>query len=263
MALGNSGGRRLGQQFNDAREAGHSTPGNVFGRVGGLVDDIFKRDTNTPDLDFGNFQLQGADRRREQLLQQADFAAGRQAPGIGQSQFRGNQNNLVSMLEARARGEGPSVAQRQLREGLGRNVASQQALLATGGSARAASQQASALGGSLSGQSALLRANEISQAQGLLGQTLQGARGLDLQRQTSMSDHELRSRGLNDQQIARLRELELRNAQSGLEGSMGFEREQTTRRGQDLGVPSAGERIFSAGAGLLTADISRPSAPTG
>ena len=212
-----------------------------------------RRTSGEAELDPANFQLAGQGARGRSLLQQADFAAGRGAPQIAGSQFRGGQQSLVDLLQARARGEGPSAAQMQLRDALGRNVSTQQALLATGGpgGARQASQQASQLGGSLAGQSAQLRAQEISQAQGLLGQTLQGARGLDLQRSTAQSDAELRSRGLNDQQIARLRELELRNAQIGLQGSMGLAGQRTVRRGQDLGVPTIGEQVISGGAALL------------
>lgn len=219
-----------------------------------------KRTSDISGLDPSNFDLPGYSGRKSGLLQQADFAAGRQAPQIGQSGFQGNQQNLVSMLEARARGEGDSVAQRQLREGLGRNVSTQQALLATGGPAggRAAAQQAGALGGSLASQAGMLRAQEMTQAQGLLGQTLQGARGLDLQRAMGQSDAELRSRGLNDQQIARMRELELRNAEAQQRGTMGLESGRTTRRGQDLGVPTYGEMIVGAAGDVATAYAGKP-----
>jgi len=220
------------------------------------VDSAFERDTDTPDLDPNNFNLPGQQQRGQDLLQQADFAAGRGAPQVGTSSFRGNQQGLVNMLNARAMGQGPSVAQRQLRDAMGRNISGQQALLATGGpgGARAAAQQASQVGSSLAGQSALLRANEITQAQGLLGQTLQGARGQDQQRNVAQSDMDLRSRGLNDAQIRALREMELRNSQLGLQGTMGLESERTQRRGQDLGVPSTGER-FVSGLGSLGAYI--------
>tara|TARA_R110002020_G_scaffold207256_3_gene412680 strand:+ start:20614 stop:21366 length:753 start_codon:yes stop_codon:yes gene_type:complete len=213
-----------------------------------------KRTSGTPGIDPNNFQLQGQEGRRRSLLQQADYAAGRRAPQIGQSGFRQNQQGLMGMLEARARGEGPSVAQMQLKDAMGKNVASQQALLATGGpgAARQASQQAGAIGGSLAGQAAQLRAQEMTQAQGMLGQFAGQARGQDLQRQGMMSDAELRSRGLNDQQIARMRQMELDNARLGLQGSMGLEDIRTRRRGQDLGVPTGLESLISGAAGVAS-----------
>jgi hypothetical protein len=255
------GASLLGSSSGGAAGAGAGAAAAGYSLQGGDPSDLLKeldprRKSGEPDIDPANFQLADQEKRSRELLQQADFAAGRGSPYIHGSGFRGAQSGLVQQLQARAAGQGPSVAQRQLQDALGRNVSTQQALLATGGgpgAARAASQQASALGGSLAGQSALLRANEITQAQGLLGQTLQGARGQDLQRQIAMSDAELKSRGLNDQQIARLRELELRNAQLGLQGTMGLEGARTTRRGQDLGVPGIGELIIGAGGSLLGA----------
>lgn len=207
-----------------------------------------RRTSEAPDVDPSNFQLQGQDQRRRDLLQQADYAAGRGAPQIGRSGFRGAQSGLVGMLQDRAAGRGPSAAQMQLKDAMGRNVSSQQALLATGGpgAARQASMQAGMAGGSLAGQAAQLRANEMTQAQGLLGQVTGQARGQDLQREGMMSDAELRSRGLNDQQIARMRQMELDNARLGLQGSMGLESQYTQRRGQDLGTPTGGEHLLSA-----------------
>jgi hypothetical protein len=217
-------------------------------KKGGEFMDAAQRSSDQPDLDPNRFDLPGHQKRGRDLLQQADYAAGRRAPGIAQSGFRNQQQGLMGMLEARARGEGPSVAQMQLKDAMGKNLSSQQALLATGGgpgAARAASQQAGAIGGSLAGQAAQLRAQEMTQAQGMLGQFAGQARGQDLQRQGMMSDAELRSRGLNDMQIARMRQMELDNARLRLQGSMGLESERTKRRGQDLGTPGQLEMALS------------------
>ena len=227
--------------------------GATWKKVEGWYDKNIAPHSDEPGLDPGNFQLEGQGQRKRDLLQQADFAAGRQAPQIGQSGFRSAQGGLVGMLQDRAAGRGPSAAQMQLKDAMGRNVSSQQALLATGGAggARQASMQAGMTGGSLAGQAAQLRANEMTQAQGLLGQVTGQARGQDLQRQGMMSDAELRSRGLNDMQIARMRQMELDNARLGLTGSMGLEGERTRRRGQDLGVPTAGQAGLSAVSSLF------------
>jgi hypothetical protein len=231
-----------------AGAAGFDYGGEVEKGLSGL-----KRGSDAPPVDPNNFQLQGQDQRRRSLLQQADYAAGRQAPQIGQSGFRQDQRGLVGMLQQQAAGRGPSAAARQLKDALGRNVSSQQALLATGGpgSARMASQQAGMLGGSIAGQTAQARVQEQLGAQQLLGQAIGQGRGQDLQRQGMMSDAELRSRGLNDAQIARMRQQELDNARLGLQGTMGLEDIRTRRRGQDLGVPGTGEMLISAGGGLL------------
>ncbi len=238
------------------RGSGASTFLGGVGQFGDVIGDALgglKRTSNTPDIDPSNFQLEGQERRRRSLLQQADFAAGRGAPQIAGSRFQGNQGRLVGMLERQAAGQGPSAAQGMLRDALGRNVSTQQALLATGGpgAARAASQQAGALSGSLANQAAQARVQEQLGAQGLLSQTLQGARSQDLQRQQLQSDADLRSRGLNDQQIARLRQMELDNARLGLTGSMGLESALTQRRGQDLQTPSTGEMAISGLGSLL------------
>ena len=244
-------GTPVGWASMGAKEIGLTN--STYGDVAEEGLESLKRTSDAPDVDPANFQLQGQEQRRNSLLQQADFAAGRGAPQIGQSGFRGAQSGLVGMLQDRAAGRGPSAAQMQLKDAMGRNVSSQQALLATGGpgSARMASQQAGMTGGSLAGQSAQLRANEMTQAQGLLGQVTGQARGQDLQRQGMMSDAELRSRGLNDQQIARMRQMELDNARLGLQGSMGREANATQRRGQDLGVPTTGEMAIGAAGSVL------------
>ena len=230
---------------------GNNSKGPVTG--GSQWGNPFKRSSSQGEVNPNEFSLQGQNERRQSLLQQADFAAGRGAPQIAGSQFRGDQNSLVNILQAQAAGNGPSAAGDQLKQALGRNVSTQQALLATGGpgGARQASQQAGMLGGSLAGQAATARVQEQLGAQGLLSQTLQGARGQDQQRNIQQSDMELRSRGMNDQQIARLRQMELDNARLGLQGSMERASDATTRRGQDLGLPSTGEQVVSAAGPLL------------
>ena len=253
---------KLSYAFNPADTRNPISLGSTDSTYGSAVEQGLgglKRGSDAPTVDPSNFQLQGQDERRRSLLQQADYAAGRRAPSIQQSGFRNQQQNLMGMLEQRARGEGPSMAQMQLKDAMGKNVSAQQALMAAGGNpaaARQASQQASAIGGSLAGQAAQLRAQEMTQAQGLLGQFSGQARGQDLQRQGMMSDAELRSRGLNDMQIARMRQMELDNARLRLQGSMGLEQTLTQRRGQDLGVPTFGESLIGAiGQGAALAGV--------
>jgi len=202
-------------------------------------------------LDRGNFNVPGYGGRQQNLLSQADYAAGRRSPQAGVSGFRSGQQGLVGLLEAQARGQGPSAAQLQLKDAMSRNVSAQQALMASGGSARSASQQAGALGASLSNQAAQARVQEQLGAQQQLGAALQGARGQDMQRNIANMEAQLRSRGLNDQQIRAMLELELRQAGMQQQGGMGYEGQRTQRFGAMLGVPTRGEQVLSAGTSLL------------
>lgn len=203
-------------------------------------------------IDESNFSLPGAADRQRRLLSQADMAAGRRDPRAAMSQqFRSGQQGLVGLLQQQAMGRGPSAAQLQLKNALSRNVSAQQALQATGGSARSASQQASSLGASMANQAAQARVQEQLGAQGLLSQTLQGARGQDEAINVANMRAQLEARGLNDAQIARIMELELRQAGMQQRGGMGLEQNRTQRFSSMLGVPTTGEQVLGGASSLL------------
>lgn len=203
-------------------------------------------------IDESNFGVPGAAGRQRRLLSQADMAAGRRDPRAAMSQqFRSGQQGLVGLLQQQAMGQGPSAAQLQLKNALSRNVSAQQALQATGGSARSASQQASSLGASMANQAAQARVQEQLGAQGLLSQTLQGARGQDQALNIANMRAQLEARGLNDAQIARLMELELRQAGMQQRGGLALEQNRTQRFSSMLGVPTAGEQILGGASSLL------------
>ncbi len=102
----------------------------------------------------------------------------------GYSDFRKNQGNLISNLEAQASGRGPSLAGEQLKAATDRNV-SQQAGLAQSGAgnpaaaAMMASQNIGQLGAKSAQDSAAARIQEIYNAQNLLGLNIQSGRGAD------------------------------------------------------------------------------------
>ena len=101
------------------------------------------------------------------------------------SNFRGNQDQLASMLYNRANGQGPSVADTAAKQTLQRGMGQQQAMAASARpgnsamSARQASQQGSNMAGSVAGEAALGRAQESMTAANSLGNVLASARGQD------------------------------------------------------------------------------------
>lgn len=100
-----------------------------------------------------------ADRRR--MMEFEREVAGRQVPLLGQaaqggvSDFRGDQRDLVSRLQAMASGKGPSLAQEQLRQGVDRATSQQYAMAAGArGNAGLAQRNAMNAAGMLQSQAA-------------------------------------------------------------------------------------------------------------
>jgi hypothetical protein len=98
-------------------------------------------------------------------------------------------------------------------------------------------------------QAAQLGIQERNAAANALAQLAQGARGQDLGLNTFNANAQLQQTGLNDAAANNARQLELGNAALRQQGMMGYESNQTTRRGQDLGTPQAPanwERVVGA-----------------
>lgn len=102
----------------------------------------------------------------------------------GQSQFAGGQQQLANNLFGTLSGHGPSVAQQQLAQTTNQNVANAYAMAAANpsnpGAARNAANNASSVNQQAAGQGSLLRAQEIQNAQGMLGNVLSSGRGQDI-----------------------------------------------------------------------------------
>lgn len=170
-----------------------------------------RSDNEYRDLDQNNFQLEGADERKQRLLGAAGTVSGRTAPQsantrIGQFQtagqmwanpadavqqqnaamsgFRGDQAQLADVLRRQMMGQ-DSLSAAQLRQSTDRNLAQQQAMAASarpgGGAmaARMAMQNAGRINQGLAGQQAMAGIAERQAAAQGLGGVLQGARGLD------------------------------------------------------------------------------------
>lgn len=112
--------------------------------------------------------------------------------GLGESQFRGQQQGLADMLQAQAEGRGPSVAQQQLQAGQQQNIqammaaaASQRGRMGAGTGAKTLQDAMSQQQLATNQQAAQLRAYEQLGAMGQLGGVLQGARGQDVSLQQS------------------------------------------------------------------------------
>lgn len=172
----------------------------------------------------------------------------RGAPSVSQtatgnySDFRNNQSNLITQLEAMSQGRGPSLATEQFKAANDRNVAQQQALSQSGqGNATAAAMGAAnnsaALGANSAQQAGQARIQEQQMALNQLGLVIQGGRGMDEDmnrfnagqtNQTSLANMnaQLQNQGMND--AARLQML------GGMQGR-----------------PSTGESILAGGAGVF------------
>lgn len=151
--------------------AGGSIGGPIGAGIGGLIG--------------GGLGLFGGGNGDQDEMRRRSNAAAFQMGPAAQSQyssFRGNQADLVAMLEAQARGEGPSLAQAQLQKATDRNQKGQQALAAGAQGPNAmlaqfqAMQNSAGLGAQASQDAAIARMQEQFNAQSQLGGAIGQAR---------------------------------------------------------------------------------------
>lgn len=231
--------------------------------------------TDSPAADRNNFQLAGADARGDFLRGGAQNAQNRIAPQAagalaGDSAFAGDQRALVDRLRGQMNGQ-DSLAQLQLRDATDSNIAQQrsQAASASPGNAamaqRLAMQNTGRINQGFGSQAAQLGIQERNAAANALGAVAQGARGQDQQQSQFNAGQQqqnnqfnvgaqLQQAGLNDQYTQGMSGLELANAEASQRGNMGYEQNQTQRRGQDLGVeqgPANWERVASAAGPII------------
>lgn len=158
--------------------AGGALAGSAFGpwgaAIGGVVGGAagyFGGDGTDPEVEAN----------RQRMLEYYNGLQGHQA---GMSDFRDNQRNLITNLEAQAAGRGPSLAGEQLRAATDRNVRQQVGLSQTGlgnpaAAAMMAQNNSANLGAQASQDAAAARIQEQYNAQNLLGLNIHGARGQD------------------------------------------------------------------------------------
>lgn len=197
---------------------------------------------------FGNSKEDEYNRRLKEMQSQY---GGRVAPQAGaaaqasNSDFRGNQSDLVSRLEALSRGQGPSLAAQQFREATDQNVRSQQAMASSGRGGPLAAFNAAGNMGMMGAQaaqgSALARTNEQMQAVGQLGGVINQGRQSDeatsqfnsLQtnyREKDNLEAKLRTMGYNDEMI----------------------RSILMQQGAQANKPTFWDQLMSGGAGLAS-----------
>lgn len=182
------------------------------------------------------------------------------AAQAGVSDFRGDQRDLVSRLQALASGQGPSLAQEQLKQGVDR-ATNQQYAMAAGArgnpalAQRNAMNMAGALQSQAAGQGAMARAAEQLGALSQLGTATGQGRSMD------DAQSQFNTGQLNQFELARMQDAQERNrlrlqALSGAAGVGQAAAQQPSRAdqilafGQGLGgalLPGAGGGGFSAG----------------
>lgn len=189
---------------------------------------------------FGGGGRNPYEERLSAFANQAGPQAGPAAQGA-YSDFRGNQADLVRMLEAQARGEGPSLAAQQLKAATDRSTRQAQSLAAgaQGPNAALAQFQAQTTAGTLGAQAAqdaaAARIQEQYNAQNQLGLTLHGARGADeaMNQFNAGAQNQMSLANLDAQIAARSQSLQALGGAAGL-----------------AGAPTFGDQMLAGGAGL-------------
>lgn len=194
------------------------------------------------------------DAQRQQLQTYLDsLMKGRDAPQAGpahqsvNSGFRGNQQDLITRLEAMSKGQGPSLASEQLKAATDRNM-SQQASIASSGRgnnvgmmAMLGSNNSAKLGAQAAQDSAQARIQEQNMAFGQLGGAINQGRNSD----EANSQFNAQQGNFRDQA----------NLQAKLQ-AMGMNDEQIRNiMGQMTGMasqPTQGERFLAGAAGMAS-----------
>jgi hypothetical protein len=221
-------------------------------RPGGPTSDAAAADRN-------NFITPGGADRANRLNDLAAGYGNRAAPTAQDSAFRGDQAALISRLRGQMNGE-QSLSNLQLRGATDGNIAQQRSLAAsaTPGNAammqRVASQNIGRMNQGFGHQAAMLGIQERNAAANALGAVAGQGRQQDNDLSRFNASAQLQQTGLNDQAAGNARGQELANAELRQRGNMGYEQNETQRRGQDLGVPTQPanwERLVGAAGAVI------------
>lgn len=219
----NSGQMGLNQGFKGA-QAGGTYGGPIGAMVGGgmgLLHGVWAGGKVQSREQAAQNQMGTPDQQYQKMLMDYYNSVGQGgAPQAGPaaqssySDFRTNQSDLVSRLEAISKGQGPSLAAQQFQQSQDRNMASQQSMAQSGRggplSALNAANNMGQLGAQGAQMTAQARLGEQQMALNQLGLTLHGARGADEannqfnaneQNQTSMAnlDAKLKAMGIDNE----------------------------------------------------------------
>lgn len=198
--------------------------------------------SNVPDMDRGNFNLPHGDELYARENANGHALAMRSAPEAGQSSFRGDQSALIDRLRRQMNGE-DSLSQLQLRDATDSNVAQQRSLAAGAAPGNAAMAQRLAMQGigrmnqGYGAQAAQLGIQERNAAANALGAVAGQGRAQDQQNNQFNVGAQLQQTGLNDAAQQHTYDRQLQGLGMQQQGSMGYEQQQTQRRGQDLQQP--------------------------
>lgn len=247
-ALGYLGGGPVGAVVGDA------VSGGKLWEPGGK-----SATSDIPGADRNNFNLPGATEQYNRDAANGHAVAMRGAPQSADSSYwNGQQQNLAQRLQQQMSGA-DSMSQLQLRQATDQNLAQQRSLAASASpqnaamAQRLAMQNAGNINQGYGQQAAMLGIQERNAAADTLGGLAGQARGQTLQNNQFNANAQLQSRGINDAAQQSDYNRMLQNSGMQMSGNMGYEANQTARRGQDLNVPndpSVGDRILS---GLTTA----------
>lgn len=210
--------------------------------------------SNIPNADQANFNLPGYSERDHFFNSEAGGAQSRLAPQSADSSFRGDQQALVDRLRGQMNGQ-DSMSNLQLRGATDQNIAQQHSLAAGASPGNAAmaqrlmGQNIGNINQGFGAQAAQLGIQERNAAANALAGVAGQGRGQDLQNNQFNVGAQLQQRGMNDQYGLGMGQLSLGNAVAQQHGNMGYETNQTQRRGQDLNIPvqpAPWERVANA-----------------
>lgn len=242
---GAMGGAVMGSRLGPWGAVGGGVLGGLLGGFGG---------GGPTGPERSNYQVPNFQQQYSKYGQLGNQYAGRAAPQMGESIFRQNQQGFIKTLENQAAGHGPGQELvRQQAQTVADRAMSQQLGIAAGaapGGGATAARTAALAGGQMQsavgGQAAQAGLQAQLGAMGMLGSTLEGARGQDLSRAQANAGFKLQNRSINDQ--AQLEALRQRMGLSGMYQSGNIAYDQA-RMGQSQGQMGWGDMLMGAGMG--------------
>lgn len=229
--------------------AGGALAGSAFGPVGTVIGGAAGGLLGA----FGGGESEEQKANRQRLEAYYNQVQNRQAPQMGPaaqssySNFRGNQADLVSRLEALSKGQGPSLAMEHLKQATDRNMSQQAGVANSGRGGPLAAQQAAnnmaLLGSQATQQSTGARIQEQQMALNQLGLTLHGARGMD--EETNRFNTGQKNQNAEANMLARLKAMGMND-----EAALQILKQMGGSADGQAAQPSMGERLLAGGAGM-------------
>jgi hypothetical protein len=266
----------FGNNFGQGNYAPFTNADNIKSKTQGLQgqqqmwNENFNNNSSFLNSQQGAFNVPDYNKNKKLLFDQFNNWQGKSLDQL--SPYRTDQTALIKMLQDRAAGNGPSVAQLQLQQGQENNLSQLMAARQSmGGNTNAGLQQREfgtqqgAMNQSTNAQSAILRAQEMAQAQQLLGGTIAQGRsgdlatnamqnsmvqyylsqGLDLNAAQAASHQAYQSLIMGQYQAANLQQNAFNNQQNQLN-------QQLSASNQNAAIGAGGAIIGGVAGGLLS-----------